>query len=462
MNRLAALPEMMQELLRDMGALRSVDRHGVNWAGRAVTVIGLGRSGAAACRLLVQLGCRVTATEAHDSEALRSVAHQLEAEGAQRIELGRHSREGFEGCDTVVVSPGVPESSDPVRWANELGVPIMSEIELAFRFCPCPVVAVTGTNGKSSVVTMIQRVLQAAGRRAIACGNLGTPFSSIVEQLSAETTVVVEVSSFQLLGCTQFRPAVAVLLNLGTNHLDRHADHEHYAAAKARLFARQTPEDYAVLNARDAAVMALSRSIRARHVWFGAPGGPAPAYALSPATCARLSENAQAVLQVGRVLGIPDPLTYQAIREFRGLEHRLEDLGRIRGVRVVNDSKSTTPESLLHALTRCPGPVVAILGGRDKGLDFSALPPALADPRIRGVVLIGESRVKLRALLRGETPVRECSSLEDAMDAALAFSRPGDTVLFSPACASFDMFRDFEDRGAQFKRLVRRLQGAGQ
>ena len=435
----------------------STDRVGVDWRGRTVLVVGLGKSGLAACRLLRELGAHVRVTDSHDSDALRASAMGLREAGVERVELGAHSPTLLDGCDAVIVSPGIPDSAPPVRWAKRAGLPILGEVELAFRFCAAPVVAVTGTNGKSSVVTLIQRLLEAAGRASVACGNLGIPCSSMLPSLSPGAVAVVEVSSFHLLGCDECRPMIAVLLNLGVNHLDRHRDRASYIAAKMRLFQRQTPQDYALLNGQDPLVVRLSGQLRAQVVWFGRPTEDRPGLELDPATCRLLPASLQAVLQVGRLLGVPDPLSYQVIREFRGLEHRLESVATIRGVRVVNDSKSTTPESLLYALGRCAGRLVPIIGGRDKGCEFDALAGPLMEERIRGVVLIGESRPRLRALLNGRTALRECATLEEAADEALRLAHPGDTVLFSPACASFDMFKNFEDRGRQFKQLVRRI-----
>ena len=433
----------------------SIDRFGIDWQGRSVVVVGLARSGIAACRLLHRMGCRVSVSELRDHDAVRAAAQQLKEQGIERAEVGRHSRQMLDGSEAVIVSPGVPESAPPIQWALEAGIPILSEIELAFRMCPAPIVAVTGTNGKSSSVMLIQRVLEAARKRAIACGNIGLPFSDVVSTLTPESVAVVEVSSFQLLWCERFHPTIGVLLNLGTNHLDRHADHAAYREAKARLFRCQTPDDYAVLNCGDEQVASLSQGIHAQHVWVGTDSVNAPRFHLDAATCRLLPESRQAVLQVARIFGIPDPLTYQVMREFRGLEHRLEYVAIIRGVTVVNDAKSTTPDSLLYALSRCPGPVVPIIGGKDKGLDFHPLQAALTHERIRGIVLIGETRPRLKQLLKGSSIVREGQTLADALRQAMGLAHAGDTVLFSPACASFDMFLDFEERGRLFKQLVR-------
>jgi len=432
------------------------DVFGQSWDGRRVTVVGLGRSGMAAVKLLCRLGCRVSVTEARESETLRASLHAL---GLERLEMGGHTERSIEDAQVVVVSPGVPESTGPIQWARARHIPILSEIELAFRWCPSPMVAVTGTNGKSTAVTLITEALKACGRTAVACGNLGVPFSSVLDQLTPQAVAVVEVSSFQLVGCDTFRPAIGVLLNIGTNHLDRHQDQQAYLQAKLRLFARQTSEDWAILNGRDPRLTALEWSLHARCVWFGDNRSNPPHLRLAPETLRGLSENAQAVLQVARLLHIPDPLSWQVIRSFRGLEHRLEYVGTIHGVHFVNDSKSTTPDSLLFALQQTRGDLVVILGGRDKGLNFDPLTAALQESRVKGVVLIGESRRRLRPLFNGSETIRESQTLEHAVRTATELSQPGTTVLFSPACASFDMFRDFEDRGRVFKSIVRGLEG---
>ncbi len=433
------------------------DIFGHSWQDRQVLIVGLGRSGLAAAEWLCRLGAHVVATDVRDTPALRATREVLLRQGVRHVELGGHSESLVTDSDVVIASPGVSEHAGPVRWALEHGMPILSEVELAFRFCPSPIVAVTGTNGKSTAVSLIAEMLKAAGRQAIACGNLGIPFTSVLPQLSSETIAVVEVSSFQLLGCHLFRPKIGVLLNLGTNHLDRHADTQAYLAAKARLFQQQTPDDWALLNAKDPLVSSLGHAIRARCVWFGANRTNGPAFELAPETLRALTESSQAVLQVGRLLGVPDPLVWQVIRTFRGLEHRLEYVATWRGVHFINDSKSTTPDSCLFALHQVNGAVVPILGGRDKGLDFAPLVERLHDQRIKGVVLLGESRQRLRTMIDGSTVVRVSETLEEAVRSAVGLAGPGTTVLFSPACASFDMFRDFEDRGRAFKHVVNRL-----
>ena len=439
----------------------ATDIDGQSWLDRRVAVVGSGRSGLAAAELLCRMGCRVRVTDAGQSSELIEAKDRLDLLGAEQVEIGGHSQELIEWADLVVLSPGVPEHSGPVPWAVQRGIPIISEIELAFLFCPSPIVAVTGTNGKSTAVTLIAQIARASGRHAIACGNLGVPFSSVVDDLTPESLAVVEVSSFQLLWCTRFRPSIGVLLNVGTNHLDRHHDPAAYLAAKARLFQSQTAEDWAVLNGTDERIVNVGRHVMAGCVWFGDNRTNVAPFELAPQTQRILTPGQQAVLQVGRLLGIADPLSWQVLRAFRGLEHRLEPVGSLRGVQFINDSKSTTPDSLLFALSQTRGQVVVIMGGRDKGMEFGPLAERLHEERVRGVVLIGESRSRLRALFNGAPPVRESASLDEAIRTAASMSEPGTTVLFSPACASFDMFRDFEDRGRQFKSLVTDLVRAG-
>ena len=436
-----------------------VDMFGESWEGRRVTVVGLGKSGLAAAQLLCRLGCRVRVTEVGRSAALEAISESLETWGVEAVELGGHTTAFIEDSELLVVSPGVPESAGPLQWALAQRVPMISEVELSFHFCPSPIVAVTGTNGKSTTVTLIAQLLTTARRPALACGNIGVPFSSMLDRLTPSMIAVVEVSSFQLLGCHRFRPKIGVWLNVGTNHLDRHQDPKAYLAAKARLFARQMMEDWAVLNGSDPRIVEASQRWPSQRIWFGENRSNPTALQLEPSTRRALTPGAQAVLQVGRLFNIPDPLTWQVLRSARTLEHRLESVATVRGVHFVNDSKSTTPESLLFALAHTRGDVVVILGGRDKGLDFTGLVDPLHTARVKGVVLIGESRSRLRTLLNGSAtpPMQESGSLDAAVEAATAFAGPGATVLFSPACASFDMFRNFEERGRVFKTLVHQL-----
>ena len=439
-----------------------LDRLGGVWRGRRIAVVGAGRSGMASARALHRLGCQVAVTDATDGAPQQAARAALEADGILCVELGGHTRGLIDRADVVVVSPGVDDTSEALRWARELRRPVLSEIDLAYRFCPSPIIAVTGTNGKTSVVHMIAEVLRLARRPAVVCGNVGVPFSAVLDGLTPDTTVVLEISSFQLLHCDVLRPRIGVLLNVSANHLDRHHDRGAYLEAKLRLFERQTPDDWAVLNGLDPRLVELSGSLPGRCVWFGDNQTNPRSLTLADTTRRMLSEGAQAVLQVARLVGIADPLTWQALRMFRGLEHRLEPVATIRGVQFLNDSKSTTPDSSLFAFRQVRGEVVMILGGRNKGLEFTSLVDALKEPRVRGVVLIGETRASLRGCFNGHPKVIEQGTVAGAVRVAAELAAPGTTVLFSPACASFDMFRNFEERGRAFKAAVKALEAESQ
>jgi len=447
--------------------MNSTDVFGKSWEGRRVAVIGLGKSGLAAAELLCRLGCKVSATDAADNPSLNQARIFLQEQGVIKVELGEHSSDLIEQSELAVLSPGVSESAPPVQLAKRLGIALMSEIELAFHFCPSPIVAVTGTNGKSSSVTLIADLLKASGRHVVACGNLGIPFSSIVGQLGPDSIAVVEVSSFQLLQCRRFRPFIGVLLNLGINHLDRHEDLSDYHQAKTRLYQAQGPGDWAVLNGADKKIREqVGVGLKAQCVWFGEDRTNPLGFSISPNMMRIFSPVSQAALQVGRIFGIPDPLVWQIIKEFRGLEHRLEYVTAVRGREFINDSKSTTPDSLLFALQRVQGRIVLIMGGRDKRLDMGGVVQAIKDERIIGVVLIGESRKRLADLLNHNgmngTKIEESGTMEEAVHAAWRLAAPGTKGLLSPAHSSFDMFRSFEERGHTFKRIVDQLyQGFG-
>lgn len=440
------------------GGLKNLlDAQGSSWLGRRVTVAGLGKSGEAAARLLCRAGARVRISELGQGGSLRARAEALKEAGVDAVELGGHCEAFVAKSELVVISPGIAETSPILRFARDHSIPVLSEIELAFLFCKAEVIAVTGTNGKSSVVTMIAKLVQGIGRQAVACGNLGLPFSEVAADLASEALAVVEVSSFQLTRCERFHPRIAVLLNLGTNHLDRHQNHIEYRRAKERIFQRQGSSDWAVLNGSQPEIVALAHKLKAQRVWFSNNQDNPPEFHLSDASLSALNENAQAVLQIGRVLGIPDPISWQSIRAFRGLEHRLERVGTVRGVTFINDSKSTTPDSFLYALSRVNSPVVCILGGRDKGLDFHLLVEACLGKQVRSVVLLGECREHLAKLLGSGVEFRQAESLQEAVQCARELASPGETVLFSPACASFDLFESFESRGRAFKDLVQSL-----
>ena len=442
--------------------------------GTPVTVVGLARSGLAAARWLLQLGCIVRVTEQAASPEHRIFADELTRAGAL-VELGGHTRRFIVGSRLVAVSPGVHPSSAPVRWAREAAIPVVSELELGSWYCSGATVAVTGSNGKSTVVTLLGEILRAAGRDAVVCGNIGTPLCSVLDRIRPSTTVVLEVSSFQLESTVSFHSDIACLLNVTENHLDRHGSFSRYRAVKARLFAQQGPSSWAVLNADDPGSAGMRRMIRSRVAFFSRKQKVPGAYAQDgelrlnlpglegricgtgelPAQGSHHEENGLTAACIAGLLGIPGEFAGPVLRTFIGLPHRQQRVGQIRGVTFINDSKSTTVESGIRAIEAAPGQVILIAGGRDKGSDFKRLRRWTA--KLKAAVLIGEDGGKIASSLNGPVPLRRATDLPQAVRMAFELAREGECVLLSPMCTSFDMFRDFEERGERFTLAVEAL-----
>jgi len=441
-------------------------------------VIGLARSGIAAAEFLARRGTAVVAADAKSEGEIGEEARGLRRKGV-RLELGAHRRETFTGASMVVVSPGVPWELPELEAARAAGVPVIAEIELAFRHLEGRVVAVTGTKGKSTTTAALGAMLREAGFDARVGGNIGSPLIGLVEGSTPATTFAVEVSSFQLEGTVRFRPHVAVWLNLTPDHLDRHPSLEAYVAAKARIFANQAEEDWAVVNADDPVVLEQARAARARRLLFRVTGEPLPddgaffdrgLARLRRDGCletlfpredvvlpgAHLAGDLLVAAAAARLMGAPTAAIASAVRGFRGVEHVLEHVVTVGGVDFYDDSKATNVEAARRSLEAFTRPVLVVLGGRYKGGDFADLAPALR-AHGRRVLAIGEARERVRAALEGAVPVDLCSSLGEAVDRAHAAARPGDVVLLAPACSSFDMFEDYADRGRAFQAEVRRL-----
>jgi UDP-N-acetylmuramoylalanine--D-glutamate ligase len=443
--------------------------------GRQPLVLGLARSGVAAARLLLRHGADVVGCD-RAAAADHPAARDLEASGA-RLAWGRDDPSLLEGRDLVVVSPGVRADHALLAAARRAGVPVLSELEIGYLAAHAPILAVTGTNGKSTTTDLAGALVRAAGRECAVCGNIGRPLCDAAESVSPSGLLVVEVSSFQLEHVDRFRPFSAALLNLSPDHLDRHVDFETYARAKQRLFARQGASDWAVWNADDPEVMGrrggagawLHFSGRAR-VEEGAfvehetlelawRGGRQP---LLPGSEVRIRGphnrmNALAALALCLPLEIPLDAQRRVLREYPGLEHRLEPCGKVGGVEFVNDSKATNLGSLEVALRSFAEPVVLIAGGRDKGQDFRPLAD-LVRRAARRVVLIGEGAPGMaKAWESSGVAIERAGDLAGAVQLAYQAAQPRGVVLLSPGCASFDMFRDYEDRGRRFKDEVGRL-----
>ena len=442
-------------------------------AGLYVVVVGAARSGVAAAELLARRGARVTVSEVRESVA---EADRLRGAGIA-LELGGHRDETLASADLVVLSPGVSPRLPGIAGARRRGIPIISEVELAARWLQGRIVAVTGTKGKSTTSVLTGRMLDAAGRRTLVGGNVGTALSSQVEASDPDVIHVVEVSSFQLELTDTFHPWIAVLLNLSADHLDRHDGFQEYAEAKARIFANQTSTDTMVINADDPHVLELARRGLARRLLFGVTSritdgvvvaGDAIVrrsaegdQALIPLSAVRLPgshllSDVVAAAAVGTIGGVSAEAMQRAVASFDGLPHTLEPVGEIASVRFVNDSKATNVMAARAAIESFPGGLVVIMGGRYKGGALSELGPVLA-ARANGIVAIGEARARLRDALAGVIEVSEAETMGAAVRTAFALARPGGTVLLAPACASFDMFTDYADRGNQFKKEVTML-----
>jgi UDP-N-acetylmuramoylalanine--D-glutamate ligase len=451
--------------------------------GDFVVVVGLARSGVAAAEFLARRGAKVVATDVKGEDELSEEALRLEEKGV-RLETGGHRVETFTRAAMVVVSPGVPWALPALQAARAAGREVVAEIELAWRHQRGRVAAVTGTKGKSTTTAALGAMLREAGIDARVGGNIGSPFIGLVEGSTEATVFAVEVSSFQLEGTVRFRPHVAAWLNLSPDHLDRHASLEEYVAAKARVFANQTEADWAVVNADDPVVLERARRARARALLFRAGGGPPPGgdaafFAGGEARWRRdgreerlfareevrlpgahLAGDLLVAGVAARLLGAPQGAVARAVRGFRGAPHVLEHVATIGGVAFYDDSKATNVDAALRSLEAFEGRVVVILGGRYKGGDFSLLAPRLAS-RGSAVVAIGEARARVREALPATVPVEVSASLAEAVARARALAGPGDTVLLAPACSSFDMFRDYADRGRQFKQEVHKLGNEG-
>ena len=441
-----------------------------------VTVAGAARSGLAAAELLARRGAHVTLS---DSRADLPEADRLRDLGIT-LELGGHTRETFTSSELVVLSPGVPPEQEAVQAARERGIPVIAEIELASRWLQGRVIAITGTKGKSTTTALTGRMLEAAGFKVTVGGNIGSPLSAQVSESTPDTFHVVETSSFQLEQIDTFHPWIAVMLNFSPDHLDRHPDVAAYGAAKARIFENQNASDFAVINADDPAVLELARRGRATARLFSLAGTinrgtvvedgwivdrrPDIAERLVPTDAIHLLgphlvNDVMAAATVGAIAGVAAAAMTAAVDAFRGLEHAMELVADVGGVRFVNDSKATNVESALRSIESFDRNLVAIMGGRYKGGDLRLLRDPLK-ARAKAVVAIGEARPLLRDALGDAVPVEESDSFAAAIDRAYELARPSGVVLLAPACSSFDMFRDYADRGRRFKNEVKRIERA--
>jgi UDP-N-acetylmuramoylalanine--D-glutamate ligase len=443
--------------------------------GKKVLVVGLGKSGLAAALFLRHKGAQVTVSDVRSAESLARDIPALLEEGIM-VEAGGHGLLTFRRQDLIVVSPGVPLDTPELVQVRKFGLPIIGELELAARFLQGKILAITGSNGKTTTTALAGEILKEAGLPTLVGGNIGVPVVSLIEESTPDTWSVLEVSSFQLESTEQFHPSIAVILNITPDHLDRHGSFENYARAKERIFAAQDKTDCVVLNADNArAAEAASRSVARVH-WFSLEhrvrqgawvengyvvyrhmpeGEVEQVMPLSkiPLKGEHNVENVLAAVCAARLADVPVEPIRSAIEKFQAVEHRLEYVATVQGVEFYNDSKATNVDATAKALAAFSSGIHLILGGKDKGSDYTQLAQLLRE-RVRAVYTIGSAAAKIESQLRGVVSMRSCETLAAAVDAAASAAHPGEVVLLAPACSSFDQFENFEHRGRVFKELV--------
>lgn len=446
--------------------------------GKRVLVVGLGRSGISAARFLRGRGARVTVSDSRSAEALAKEIPALMDAGIM-VETGGHGVLTFRRQDLIVVSPGVPVDTPELKQVRSLGVPVIGELELAARFLMGQIVAITGSNGKTTTTTLVGEMLKRGGLPTLVGGNIGLPVIDLIPESRPETWNVLEVSSFQLETVEEFRPRIAAVLNLTPDHLDRHGSFEAYAAAKARITERQDMEDFLVLNAEDKATQRIAGKTRAQVYWFSSrrpikqgafvygesivwlPREGAAAEPVMPVSEIRLKgahnvENVLAAVAISRLAGVSAEGIRAAVAEFGGVEHRLEPVRTWNGVEFYNDSKATNVDAAMKAVASFPGGVHLILGGKDKDSDYGEMRAMLRE-RVKAVYTIGSAAEKITRQLGGVVKIEGAGTLEVAVAEAAQAAVPGDVVLLAPACSSFDQFENYEHRGRVFRELVLRL-----
>ena len=453
--------------------------------GRKVLVVGLARTGVSVARFLLEQKARVRCTDRQAAGALSKAALSLAEKGCH-LRLGEHCQEDFLDSELIIVSPGVPLTLPELEEARAAGIEVIGDVELFYRFVSSPMVAITGTNGKTTTVSLIHHILRASGIPLRTGGNIGRPLPDFLlkgaQEREAEPLklILAELSSFQLETIVHFRPWIAAWTNLSEDHLDRYPDMETYAEAKVRIFENQTQGDYAIVPAHDPWLERFRDRLRARLLRFGYPGDPRPEICLEPGRiCFRMEEggpeefyetgrvkipgrhnleNLMVAVAVSRLCGAGPASVQEAMESFEGLEHRLEFVGEKGGVGFYNDSKATTVESVIRALESFEQPVLLLAGGKDKGGAFSPLREALGR-HARKLFLFGQAAERMEEELEGACEVDRAADLGEAVRKAWKDARPGEAVLLSPGCSSFDMFRDYEDRGETFKHAARAVMG---
>lgn len=446
--------------------------------GKKVLVVGLGKSGLAAALFLRRQGAQVTVSDVRSAEALAKEIPALMEEGIM-VEAGGHGLLTFRRQDLIVVSPGVPLDTPELVQARNFGRPVIGELELAARFLKGKILAITGSNGKTTTTALTGEILKASGMPTLVAGNIGVPVVELIDESTNDTWSVLEVSSFQLESTEKFRPKIAVILNITPDHLDRHGTFENYALAKERIFAAQDASDFAVLNADHPRTSEAAKRSNAPVFWFSASRAveqgawienghvvfhSAPnastetilPLAKIPLKGKHNVENVLAAACAARLAGVALDVIARAIENFKAVEHRLEYVATIDGVEYYNDSKATNVDATEKAIAAFAGDIHLILGGKDKGAPYSPLAPLLRE-RVRSIYTIGAAAEKIESELRGVVPIHSCQTLANAVKAAAAAAKSGEVVVLAPACSSFDQFENYEQRGRIFKQLALEL-----
>ena len=441
-----------------------------------VSVIGAARSGIAVAKLLQQQGAQVFVSDSASAEKLRAQASELKSLGIP-CEIGTHTENVYQ-CKLMVISPGVPSNAPIVVEAQKRGIQVVSELEVGSWFCQAPIVAITGSNGKTTTTTLTGRILNDAEKKHIVAGNIGTAFSSVILGMVETDVAVLEVSSFQLDHIESFRPKISVILNITPDHMDRY-DHsmKQYAASKSRVFLNQKDDDVLLYNADDEWTVRAVEQAKCRTIGFSTHRSLTEGAFIESGKMAVMLNgsrteiidadkifikglhnlyNSMAATLVGLLLGVDASSIRSTLETFRGVEHRLEFVRELNHVRYYNDSKATNVDSVWYALQAFQEPIVLLLGGRDKGNDYTRL-TELVHKQVRTIIAIGESAGIVEDAFRGTTVIKKATSMEEAVSTAKFLAQSGDIVLLSPACASFDWFQNYEHRGQVFKQLVNML-----
>ena len=448
----------------------------LNVNGKRVLVVGLGKSGVASALFLQQQGAKVTVSDSKQEDQLRNEIPILLDHGIT-VESGGHGDRTFRQQDLIVISPGVPVDASALEPARKLGIPIIGEVELATRYLKGSLVAITGSNGKTTTTALAGDVVAAGGAKTLVGGNIGTPAITLVSESSDQSYTVLEISSFQLETIEQFHARVAVVLNVTPDHLDRHGTFQAYWEAKRRIFENQDADDFAVLNADDPEAAKMAAGLKAQLRWFSRKEevesgafvrGEKIFYKDARGEREIMSvrdmqlkgahnvENVLAAVAIGSILGIAPAKIREAVSNFKAVEHRLEFVANINGVDYYNDSKATNVDATIKALESFPRGIHIILGGKDKGSDYSVLKPLLEE-RVKRVYTIGAAAEKIEAHIAGSAEITRAVTLDNAVRKAAETATPGDVVVLAPACASFDQFTSYEHRGKVFKDLVQQL-----